>query len=83
VREDTTRRILEPELEDAVVGDWEREDERQPAPSGWSAGIQTGRGQGSLRQIQAAVKSCVTASNTAALANQAFRCSVSLKKSWK
>jgi hypothetical protein len=31
VYEDATRRILEAELEDAVVGDWECEGEGQPA----------------------------------------------------
>jgi hypothetical protein len=46
----------------------------------WTTFTNGGRGQGSLRKIHAAVKSCVHASRTATVASHAFRCSVSEKK---
>jgi hypothetical protein len=62
---------FEPVLEDALVGDWEREGERQPTRRAVERRNPDGTRPGSLRKIHAAAKSCVTARSSAALANQA------------
>ena len=71
--EDAAVERLEPELEDAPVEDGEHKQDRGRPVQRWISRIRGGGGQGSLRNIQAAVRSWKQARPSATIESQVIR----------